>query len=593
MRIEVWEEIPEDSELRRMWNELALQMERPEVFYTYEWAVAVQRAYGNSMQPLVFTGYEGELLVGLVALAREKATSSVTSSSVTFLTANTGDYCDFLSKPGRRPEFVEAVFSELKNRKITKMVLANLPADSSSVAAISGAAARSGMHLHSRPAYLCARVVPGIGEERAAVKQVVASKKRLRRNIRELEKRGKVAVKHVRQWDEIEPLLQPFNRAHVARFLTTGRISNLTRSERRVFLYELARELSRSGWVTVSRLLVGETPAAWNYGFQFAGSWFWYQPTVNSTYEELSPGYCLLAKIVLLACDSPEIEIVDLGLGAEDYKDRFATANRQTLYVVLNSSLAGHVRAVMRDRAAAAATASPRVERPMRLFISRLSNLRERLRESGLSGMVTWAARRAWSSLFAFEVVHFFDWPASEENSLGRRGLALRPLNDDILGAAAIGYQDDPDALAYLIRSAQRFWSGGRGFALLTAEGMPVHFCWVKDFEGFEMAELGRTLNAPAADAVMIFDCYTPAAVRGQGFFANAVGALARQVHSEGKAPWIFGAATNQESLRGIRKSGFTHRFSLGRRRVFFVETQKDLIPAVNPVNVSSSVPAP
>ena len=592
MRIEVREEIPEDSELRRTWNELALQMERPEVFYTYEWAIAVQRAYGASLQPLVFLGYEGESLVGLVALAREKASSSVTSSSVTFLTANTGDYCDFLSEPGRRREFVEAVFSELKNRKIGKMVLANLPADSCSVAAISGAAANSGLHLHSRPAYLCARVVPGFGEERVAVKQAVASKKRLRRNIRELEKRGRVVVQHVRQWDEIEPLLQPFNRGHIARFLTTGRISNLTRAERRVFLYELARELSRSGWVTVSRLLVGETPAAWNYGFQFAGSWFWYQPTVNSTYEELSPGYCLLAKIVLLACDSPEIEIVDLGLGAEDYKDRFATASRQTLYVVLNSPFAGHVRAVVRDRAAAAATASPRVERWMRAIISRLGNLRARLHESGLSGMVTWAARRAWSSLVAFEVVHFFDWPASE-NSVEPGGLVLRPLNDDILGAAAIRYQDDPAALAYLIRSAQRLWSDGRGYALLTAEGVPVHFCWVKDFEGFEMAELGRTLNAPGPDTVMIFDCYTPAAVRGQGFFAHAIGALARQVHSEGKAPWIFGAATNQESLRGIEKSGFTHRFSLGRKRVFFVETQKDLIPAVNPANVSPSVPAP
>jgi len=593
LRIEVREDIPEDSELRKAWNELALQMERPEVFYTYEWAVAAQRAYGDSLQLLVFLGYEDELLVGLLALARER-TSSVDSSFMTFLTANTGDYCDFMSEPGRRREFVEAVFAELKDRKIGRMVLANLPADSCSVAAISRAAANSGLHLHSRPAYLCARVVPGVGAERAAVKQAVASKKRLRRNIRELEKRGKVVVQHVRQWDEIEPLLQPFNRAHVARFLTTGRISNLTRAERRVFLYELARELSRPGWVTISRLLVGEIPAAWNYGFQFAGSWFWYQPTVNSTYEELSPGYCLLAKIVLLACDSPDIKLVDLGLGAEDYKDRFATENRQTLYMVLNSSFAGHVRAVVRDRAAAVATVSPRVESWIRFIISWVGKLSARLRESGLWGLVKWGARRTWSSLFAFEVVHFFDWPASEENAGGCSGLSLRRLDDDIVGDAAIHYQDDRATLRYLIRCAQRLRAeGDGGFALLTAEGTAVHFCWVKHFEGFEMAELGRTLNAPSADAVMIFDCFTPIAARGQGFFADAIAALARQLHSEGKAPWIFGAATNLESLRGIEKSGFTRRFSLGRKRIFFVETQKDLIPAVKPANVSPSVPAP
>ena len=73
----VREDIPEDSELRRAWNELALRMERPEVFYTYEWAVAVQRAYGGTLKPLLFLAYEGESLVGLVALAQEKTGSRV------------------------------------------------------------------------------------------------------------------------------------------------------------------------------------------------------------------------------------------------------------------------------------------------------------------------------------------------------------------------------------------------------------------------------------------------------------------------------------------------------------------------------------
>lgn len=587
MRIVVREEIPEDSELRRTWNELVSRMERPEVFYTYEWAIAVQRAYRESLKVLVFCGYEGESLVGLVALAQS-------GPCVSFLIANTGDYCDFLSEPGRRSEFVDAVFAELKNRNIEKLVLTNLPADSSSVAAISGAASKWGLRLHSRPAYLCARVVPGSGEEREAVKQAVASKKRLRRNIRELEKRGKVLVRHDRQWEQIEPILQSFNRAHVARFLTTGRISNLTRSERRVFLHELAKELSSSGWVTLSRLLVGETPAAWNYGFQFAGSWFWYQPTVNSIYEELSPGYCLLAKIVQLACDTPEIDVVDLGLGAEDYKDRFATASRQTLYVVLNRSWSDHVRVILRDKAAAAATASPRVEKWIRSIIGGGRRLQARIRESGFVGMAKWAVRRAWNSLFAFEVVHFFDWPAGKENSAGQSGLTLQPLNDDILGEAAICYEGDPSTLDYLMRSARRFRSDAEGgFALLTAENVPVHFCWVKNFEGFEMAELGRSLTAPSANAVMIFDCYTPASARGQGFFAEAIAVFAHQLHADGKAPWIFGAATNQDSLRGIERSGFTRRFSLGRQRVLFVETQKGSIPAMDPAVTSRPVPSP
>src|SRR5271165_4749410 len=183
----------------------------------------------------------------------------------------------------------------------------------------------------------------------------------------------------------------------------TGRISNLTRSERRGFLYELARELSRAGWLTVSRLLVGENPAAWNYGFQFAGSWFWYQPTVNSIYEGMSPGYCLLAKIVESACERADIDVVDLGLGAEDYKYRFATMDRQTLYLVLNQSSSDHLRAVVRDRVAAVVKASPGIETFIRNIISYIAKLRVRLRETGFPGLFTWFSRRIWSSLYAFD----------------------------------------------------------------------------------------------------------------------------------------------------------------------------------------------
>lgn len=586
MQIAVREEIPEDLELRRAWNDLAMRMERPEVFYTYEWAIAVQRAYGKTLRPLLFLGYEDESLVGLVAFVRETS-----EFRLSFLMANTGDYCDFISEPGRRREFVEAVFSELTSRHIERIVLANLPRDSSSVVAISGAASSHKFHLQPRQAYLCARVVPGSVEERAALKQVVGSKKRLRRNTRELEKLGKVRVQHDTQWGEIEPVLQTFTRAHVARFLATRRISNLIRPERRSFLFELARELSQSGWVTVSRLLVGEVSAAWNYGFRFAGSWFWYQPTVNSIYGELSPGYCLLAKIVQQACDSPEINVVDLGLGAEDYKDRFATTNRETLYLVLNRSLLDHFRALVRDGASAAVRKSPRIEDGIRFVLSSTGRIKTRFRESGISGLMRWFSQRTWTALFGFDEVLFFEWPATGEKHKERTGSVLRSLDSDILGAAAICYENDPQALEYLMRSAERLESKiDRGFVLLTADGTAVHFCWAKDFEGFEMAELDRTLNAPSPDSVMIFDCYTPASARGKGVFATAIAILANQLRAEGKAPWIFGAATNGASLQGIGKSGFTHRFTLGRKKILFFKKAKGSIPSLNPATTSRFV---
>jgi CelD/BcsL family acetyltransferase involved in cellulose biosynthesis len=585
----VREEIPEDPELRRSWNELALRMERPEVFYTYEWAVAVQRAYGSSSKPFLILAYEDDLLVGVIALAWQ----NTEPRGVAFLTGTTADYCDFLSEPGRRQEFVDAVFAELTNRSIRKVVLANVPTDSYTVAAISAAASIRQYHLHSRQGYLCARVLLGCPEERSALKQATSGKKKLRRYLRDLEKKGKVCFRHDAQWDDVEPILQSFNRAHVARFLMTGRISNLTRPERRTFLYELARELCGAGALTVSRLLVDETSAAWNYGFQFAGSWFWYQPTVNSSFEDLSPGYCLLAKIVESACDRPDIDVVDLGLGAEDYKYRFATVERQTLYVVLNKSFSGHARAVVRDKAGEVAKASPKIESFLRGVISYFAKLKLRRREPGFVGMLRSASRRISRSLYAFDEVLFFSRTARASNSAESRGLTLRKFDSDLLGLAAMTYVDDADTLGYLLRCAPRLRSeGDRGFVLLSVEGVPVHFCWAVDFEGCKIPELERTLQAPCADSVIIFDCFTPPSVRGGGLFACTIAALADQLNYEGKVPWIFGAASNQAALQGIKKSGFAYKFTLGRKKFFFHQEMKDSISSPDPANIASSVSA-
>jgi CelD/BcsL family acetyltransferase involved in cellulose biosynthesis len=112
--------------------------------------------------------------------------------------------------------------------------------------------------------------------------------------------------------------------------------------------------------------MIADQPVAWNYGFQFHGSWFWYQPTFDSRHEENSPGYCLLSRIVIEACDRDEMKVVDLGLGAEGYKERFGSTTRQTLYVTATKSWGRHLREIARYRTASALKWSPKVESAVR-----------------------------------------------------------------------------------------------------------------------------------------------------------------------------------------------------------------------------------
>jgi len=354
-------EIPEDPLLHRRWNLLVSKMGRPEVFYTWEWALAVQFAYQSSCQPVLLLGYEGQDLVGVASLC-----ASTSGNDFSFLAANTADYCDFLTEAAHRRKFVGAVFSELRSIAGASVTLANLPADSYTAQVLREETTSRGFHLFLRPAYDCAQIELGSGERRQELKNSLAHKKKLRRYLRELEREGAITFAHLQTSNQIEDALPAFAEAHVARFRSTGRVSSLSSAERRGFLLELARRFDGQGVVTLSVLKIEDRAVAWNYGFQFYGSWFWYQPTFDGGLEKKSPGYCLLARIVMEACDMDCMEIVDLGLGAEGYKERFGNRVRRTLHATVNQSRFRHWREVVRYGAASTVKRSPTVETALR-----------------------------------------------------------------------------------------------------------------------------------------------------------------------------------------------------------------------------------
>lgn len=368
LRIVPLRKIPEESSLLERWNDLVLQMERPEVFYTCEWALALQSAYQASLRPLLFLGYDGDDLVGVASLATDLG-----EQNVSFLAATTGDYCEFLSRPERRTEFVEAVFAELDQLGVVGgLVLANLPADSATPAALRSAAKKYHFRVYIRPAYSCLQVELGSAAQRQTLKTAVMRKRQLRRCLKAMEREGRVTCVYLRSWAQIEPLLPDFVDAHIARFHAKQGTSFLSKPERRFLLEDLARRFSDTGTVTLTILLIGDRRVAWSYGFQFQGGWSLYQTTFDTRCEENSPGYCLLAKIVIEASEMNTLRQVDLGLGSEDYKEWFANGTRQTLYATLTRSLLRHLRELARYRIATGVKRFPKLDAAIRNARSRL-----------------------------------------------------------------------------------------------------------------------------------------------------------------------------------------------------------------------------
>ncbi len=539
-------------------------MENPQVFYSYEWALAAYRAYPGNLPPLLFLAYGGDdSLIGVAALAGDSS-----GHRASFLCATTGDYCDFVSSRDNRAELLASVLAELRKLGIKEITLANLPADSETAVRLRKPGIAERYRVFARTGYICAQVDLKSLERRGDAKPVLPRKKMLRRFLNAMGRDEPVRLDHARSWNAIETVLPDFMQAHIARFLVTGRISNMARPERQRFLQELAKLLAEPGWVAITRMMSGTKTYATNYGFQFHQTWFWYQPTFDSDLEKYSPGFCLLAKLIEEAADNPALQTVDLGLGAEEYKDRFANHSRETLYVTLKSSAWKHYREMVRYRLAALAVRLPPVEQAARWIVERWDRVKKRIHHEGAGGLVRWLLRRLRELLWMQSEVFFYEWTRpvrALSNDIG-----LQPIDLNVLAKAVTQYVEDRQTLDYLLRSAARLREGqAEGFVLLDSEGRCLHFAWAKNFEGCFLSELNAAVEAPSADSVMLFDCWTPVSVRGRGSYAQAVERVASLVHARGKRPWIFSAATNANSVRGLAETGFQRRYSLWRRRLF------------------------
>jgi CelD/BcsL family acetyltransferase involved in cellulose biosynthesis len=555
------EKIPEDPEIVLAWNNLVFKMERPEVFYTHQWALAASRAFSTHLRIFTFLFYDSLNLVGIAAMAANREAPN----EIFFLTATTADYCDIVSEPQSRSAVLEALVSETNRIGILTLILASMPADSHSLHAIRSVARAHEFHLHERPAYDCGIISLGDQEQRRVVLRSVLRKERERRGLKKLERSGPVRLVHL-EMEQSETGLEPIFNAHISRFLVTNRLSPLLRPDRRLFLKELAMLLCLPGWLKISQLEVNGKAIAWNYGFRFSNSWFWYLPTFQAQFEDSSPGSCLLRLIIEEACGDLSVSRLDLGLGDEPYKARFTNAASATRYVQLSKSTSRHLAVVGRHQLAAFAKTYPAMENQIRATREMFRTAQNRVHKTGTFATVTHTLRRVLRFVSYKNEVAFFEAPLIKmpENE----SFALQPLTWKKIASAAIGYAEDDQTLAYLMRAAQRLRRGDATGYLLQGYGPePCHFLWVGLYKDFYVSEISSKLESEDPQALMLFDCWTPVSQRGHGHYARAIRLAAAHFQEEQRAVWIFSAASNQSSLSGILKASFEYRFSLVRSK--------------------------
>lgn len=561
MRVTVLKEIPEDPDLSAAWNTLVLAMENPEVFFTYQWALAASRGFHQHLATLLFLVYDFEELVGVAALAVDPRAPR----AAFFLTSSTADYCDIVSTTPNRKAVILALLEEFKRVGLSDLILANVPANSATLQELPQVAGSQRFYVTSRTAYTCGVVNLGSEGQRETLLRTLAGKSREKRALRRLTNLGSVKVIHVTEPEQIGASLESIVSAQISRFLASNRVSPLVGSERRAFLQQLSDLLSESGWLKISQLEIDGRPVAWNYGFRFGGSWFWYLPTFEMEYAHVSPGSCLLRLLVEEGAKDTSLQWLDLGLGDESYKDRFANHMRETRYVRISRGLPRHISSVGREMVARAAARFPEFGDRLRHARASYLALSTRVREDGLAATARYSVNRVLRTIASRDEVLLFEAP--QDIAPDSSAIPLVPLTREHLVESSILNADDPPTLRYLMRCARRLGHpGASGFLLQDEAGRPVHFLWVDNYDGFRLSEIEHNLEPVSANAAIIFDCWTPTAGRGRGHYAAAIRQAAVQLQQQGRPAWIFSGATNSASLRGVLKAGFQYRFSLNRR---------------------------
>ncbi len=192
-----------------------------------------------------------------------------------------------------------------------------------------------------------------------------------------------------------------------------------------------------------------------------------------------------------------------------------------------------------------------------------MKEVRERVSREG-----AWAVSRRWFHNFLWSDTEVLFFEAGFDPAPESRGATLKRLDLNDLALAVEEYVDDSHTCAYLLRCAKRLReSASEGYAVVDASGQYVHFAWVTAFDRFFLAELNAATEAPSDDCVMLFDCWTPMLQRGRGYYGYAAASIAKMMRDRGKNPWIFSAAANTSSVRGLERAGFQRRYSLVRKR--------------------------
>lgn len=331
-------EWPADTSARRVWEELRQGAPTESVFLTPEWLQTWATLLGSG-RPLLLGMADDDGVRGLAPLEQMTVAGGLTVLRP--LGLGTADYLDLLlpTASEARSAALEASIDGLTARADSwdALDLRGLPAESPTADDLVRIGAEHGLRTAVLPGYARPEI-PLTGDWDTYLKTRPGRfRYNLRSRLRRLGERGEVRFHTIQRQEDVWPAVGTLAALHARRWEsqhTSTSFSSSAAGQR--FYAEACRLYQQRGLLDLTLLEVGGDPVAGSIGFVDRGTYYYYLPAWDPGLAAYAPSSLLLAHLIEQAYQKG-LTRFDFMLGDEPYKSRWATAERQTVNLVLAS----------------------------------------------------------------------------------------------------------------------------------------------------------------------------------------------------------------------------------------------------------------
>lgn len=294
------------------WDALLLDTGAPSVFLTSTWLAAWQRTLAAPQPAFVVRAFAGTRLVAAGAFQPRGRALHLAGHGAS-------DYADILIAPDLDDAgalaALEAVLDTACRAQPTarRVVLQRLRDGSRALALLP----HSRLFAGARPE----AVAPWL---RMSAAPATLGKKRLRREARNLARRGEVGCDTFTRAEDVLPRLEAFFELHRKRWHGTDTAGTFHDPAKRAFYREVTPALAALGALRYTELTLDGRLVAAHFGFSWGGTFTCYKPCFDPGCTPLSPGTVLTMRLIEQA-QREQVGQFDFTIGDEAYKQRFAT----------------------------------------------------------------------------------------------------------------------------------------------------------------------------------------------------------------------------------------------------------------------------